>query len=254
MTDNENGVVIGATKRTFDILQYIQEQGAGTVADVAREFDLANSTVHGYFTTLEHIGYLQKDENGYRLSNRFLGLGESARMETTIFEYARDEIDRLAGSLGQHANLMIEENGELIILYKSKGENAVKLDTYPGVVLPIHATAAGKAILAHIDHQQREEIIDNIEFDSITEGTVDDRAELETELETIREQGYAIDDQERLENIRCVAAPILQEDTVVASISVSGPITRFQGSLFTDELPTQVQDAANVIEFNMKYD
>jgi DNA-binding IclR family transcriptional regulator len=73
------------------------------------------------------------------------------------------------------------------------------------------------------------------------------------ELDTVRDRGHALDDEENLAGLRCVAAPVVDSGTVVGSVSVSGPSSRIRGELFREELPEMVESASNVIELNSKY-
>uniref|UniRef100_UPI003EBCF134 IclR family transcriptional regulator domain-containing protein n=1 Tax=Halarchaeum sp. P4 TaxID=3421639 RepID=UPI003EBCF134 len=84
--------------------------------------------------------------------------------------------------------------------------------------------------------------------------TITDEEELFAELERTRERGYAIDDEERLRGLRCVAAPILSnEDRVLGAVSIAGPTNRLQGELFEEELPERLLETVNVIELNVTY-
>ena len=97
-------------------------------------------------------------------------------------------------------------------------------------------------------------IIDRYGITAITEITITDRAELHNEIETIRERGYATDEGERVEGMRCVAASITDsEDDPLGAISVSGPKNRIQGDRFHEEIPSKVLRAANVIEVNITF-
>lgn len=246
-------VPIGATRRTFEILEHVKRSGPTGVSAIAAELDIPTSTANDYLQSLRQLGYLQQTSEGYRLGLRFLDLGESARRDRTIYEVATEEVDRLAKQTGEHANLMIEEGGRGIFVYKSTGENAVTVDTYPGMVVPLHTTALGKTILAHSERERVEEIVERHGLDGVTENTITSPEALEESLDRIRSQGFARDDEERIEGMRCVAAPIVYKGEVVAAVSASGPVTRFQGEEFDETLPMQVQSAANVIEVNMSH-
>nr|WP_246084522.1 IclR family transcriptional regulator C-terminal domain-containing protein [Salinadaptatus halalkaliphilus] len=80
-----------------------------------------------------------------------------------------------------------------------------------------------------------------------------DRAELYAELEEIRERGYAVDDEERIRGLRCVAVPVMRDDEVLGGLSVSGPTQRFDHNGFIEELADLLQNTARVIEINAKY-
>lgn len=151
------------------------------------------------------------------------------------------------------ANLLVEEHGRGVFLYRAKGADAVHMDTHAGKRVPLHTTGFGKSILAHLPAKRVETILDRHGLPSVTSGTITDRAALYEELETVRERGYAYDDEERLEGLRCVAAPIVVNETVLGAVSVSGPKSRMQRDWYTDELPSLVMSAANVIEINSTY-
>jgi DNA-binding IclR family transcriptional regulator len=121
------------------------------------------------------------------------------------------------------------------------------------MVVPLHTTALGKAIMAHMDEDAVHEIVDTHGLSAVTEQTISTEESLFEALETIREQGYARDDEERVKGMRCIAAPIIFESEVVGAVSASGPVTRFQGGEFREVLPNQVKSAANVIEVNMTH-
>lgn len=246
-------VPIGATRRTFEIIQHVKQFGPTGVSAVADNLDMPTSTANDYLQSLRQLGYLQQTADGYRLGLRFLDLGESARRDRTIYQVATDEVDRLAKQTGEHANLMIEEGGRGIFVYKATGENAVTVDTYPGMVVPLHTTALGKTILAHTERERVDEIVERHGLTGVTENTITSRDALEESLERIRDDGFARDDEERIEGMRCIAAPIVDDGGVVAAVSASGPVTRFQGEEFEETLPMQVQSAANVIEVNMSH-
>jgi len=150
--------------------------------------------------------------------------------------------------------MMIEEHGRGVFLYKVRGSKAVQLDTHAGKRVPLQTTAMGKTILAYQPRDEVEEIFDRHGLPQITEHTITDREELFDVLAEIRERGYAYDDEERVNGMRCVAAPITDGDNrAIAAISVSGPKSRLSGDSFTDELPDTVLRSTNVIEVNLAY-
>lgn len=244
---------IGSTKRTFDVVETVQQLGTARVSEVADERDLPESTAHAYLRSLVELGYLVRDDQKYRLSLKFLHVGGSARRDRSIFDVGRPTVDRLADETGERANLMVEENGEGIYVYKAMGESGVKLDTFPGTILPLHTTALGKAILAHLPDERIAELVDDRPLEKVTENTITSPDQLRSELESIRERGYAMDDEELNEGMRCVAAPILVDEAVLGAVSASGPVGRVHGSRFEEELPNQVRSAANVIKVNLKH-
>jgi len=249
----QTDIPVKATRVSFEVVEALRTLDGAGVSEIASHLGLPKSTVHDHLRTLEELALVVNEDGAYRVGARFLEFGGYARKRMKVFEVAKPEIKKLAEQTGEHSNLMIEEHGMGIFLYKAEGDNAVKLDTYNGYRVHLQTTALGKAMLAHMPEERVHEILDRHGLPQITERTVTDREKLFEEFEEIREQGYANDFEERVRGMRCVAAPILQDGTVLGAISVSGPKSRMQGERFDEEIPRQVLRIANVIEVNMTH-
>lgn len=249
-TDN----TVNSVERTFRVVRGLQELDGAGVTALAAHLELPKSTVHNYLNTLAREDYVVKDGEEYRVGLRFLEHGAYARNQQNIFEIARPELDRLADETGELVNLLVEEHGMGTYLYRTRGDDAVRVKEHVGNRAHLHGMALGKSILAHLPEARVEEILDTHGLPQTTEATITDREQLAEELEQIREDGVAFDDEERLSGLRCVAAPVLSNDQrVLGAISVSGPSHRFEGERFTEELPQRVLETANVIELNVTY-
>lgn len=247
---------IKTTDTVFDVIESIV-RGNGTVTEIAADLGRSKSTIYAHLLTLEKRGYLIKTGTEYGLGLRFLSLG--GHVQTTgdyrkIYQTAKPEIDDLANETTERAQIMVEEDGQGVYLYQSMGSKGVMTDTHVGTRVYLHTTAVGKAFLAHLPETEVDEIINRHGLPRVTENTITDRDELFAELETIREQGVAFDDGERVRGIQCVAVPIETDDgTVLGSISVSVPNRRITEAQFERELPELVTDAARVIGLNVTY-
>lgn len=251
MAQNERSPIKSANT-TFEIIEtLVQMDGAG-VSELANQLDKPKSTVHDHLRTLLERQYVIKTDDTYHVGTRFLEIGEFARDRMKIYKIAKPEVQNLASKTNEHSNLMVEEQGLGVFLYKDEGADAVELDTHSGMRVPLQTTAMGKAIMAHLPEERVHEILDRHGMPRITEKTITDRDELFEELETIRERNYALDREERVEGMRCVAAPIKVDD-VLSAISVSGPTHRLNNERFEETIPNMVLRAANVIEVNLKY-
>jgi DNA-binding IclR family transcriptional regulator len=247
-------VPVKAAKTTFQIIDALREiEGAG-VSELAERLDKPTSTIHDHLRTLENEEYLVSADGDYYIGTRFLGIGEQARARQKVYDVAREELDGLADETGEHTNLMIEEHGRGIFLYKSRGPDAVQLDTHAGMRVPLQTTALGKSILANRPREETEAILDRHGLPQVTEKTITDRGELFDQLGEIADRGYAYDDEERVRGMRCVATPITdREGRAIAAISVSGPKSRMRGERFEQEIPDMLSRSANVIEVNLTY-
>ncbi|GKZ15194.1 IclR family transcriptional regulator [Haladaptatus sp. T7] len=248
-----NRVRVKSTATTFDVIDSLKELDHPGLTEVAEFLGVPKSTAHDYLSTLIELDFVVKEPEGYRLGARFLEYGGYARESMKVYRVARPVVNRLAEETGEHANLMIEEHGLGIFLYKAKGDDAVNLDTHPGMRVPLQTTALGKTILAHLPEDEVRRIVNEHGLPAVTEKTITDRGALFDELEGIRERGYATDDEERVEGMRCIAAPVVNQNDVIAAVSVSGPMSRMHDERFENDVPRRVLSAANVIEVNMTY-
>lgn len=250
----QGGATIQATRTTLEIADALRRLGQAGVSKIADHQNLPVSTVHDHLRTLEEYNYVIKEGNSYRIGTRFLELGGYARSQMPIYQTAAPEIRELAQETGEHANLMIEEQGKGVFLYKVKGRDAVQLDTYAGMRVYLHTTAAGKAMLAYMSEERVQRILDISGLPKVNENTVTDRGKFLEELREIRDVGYAIDNGERVKGVCCVGAPIVGKNgNVLGGVSVSGPWSRIQNDRLHDELPDKVLRTANIIEVNLKY-
>jgi DNA-binding IclR family transcriptional regulator len=245
---------VKTTKRSLDIIEALREMDGARLTQLADRLELPNSTVHSHLSTLVERDYVLKDGDIYRVSLRFLELGEHARTRRKIYERATPEVDELAAETGQVANLLVEESGWGVYLYSARGQNAVPLDIYPGKHVHLHATALGKAILAHLPESRVEDIVARRDLPARTDNTITDRETLFDELEEVRERGFAVDDEERVAGMRCVGTAVKSESgNVIGAISVSGPTSALTGEHLTETVPEHLFSAANVIELKVAY-
>jgi len=245
---------VKAAATSFEIIEALRRLDGAGVAELSDELDMPKSTVHDHLRTLTDLQYLVNRDGTYYVGARFLELGGYVRNERKLYQIAAPEIKKLADKTGEHANLMIEEHGKGVFLYKAKGEDAVQLDTHVGMRVDLHTTAMGKAILSKLSEERVDAIIDRHGLPAVTEKTITDEAELKDELTAIERRGYAVDDEERVAGMRCVAAPICDADEdPIGAISISGPSNRFDDETFEEEIPKHVLSTANVVEVNMTY-
>jgi len=254
MVNHQNKPTVKTAQTTLEILEALKRQNGATVTELTGIFDLSKSSVHNYLNTLERDGYVTNEGNTYHVGLRLLSLGGYARHGEQIYDIAKDEVREIADETGELVNLLVEEHGRGIYVYRAHGENAVMTDSYIGQRVYLHNTALGNAILAYLPRDRVNEILDQHGMPATTENTITNRDDLFAQLERIREEGVAFDEEARLKGLRCVAVPIVNNnDTVEGAISVSGPASRFEGEWFREELPEKLERVANVIELNITY-
>lgn len=252
MTDNaRSNRRINAAENTFVIINYIRDHGEATLGELTAELGLTKSTVHTYLMTMIEQGYIQKQENTYSLSLKFLDLGEAVRRNTGIIDIVRESLQNIVEQTDGIAWFIVEESKQAVFVEKAMGDDAVQPYGYVGKRTTFHDIAGGKAILAHLPKESIEEILNNRGLIRRTDQTIIDREELFDNLETIRDRGYSINDGENLEGWRAVASPIIHDGEVLGSIAASGPAHQLRGEWFTDQIPDIVLDATNEIQLQI---
>lgn len=250
MTDDPPENLVKSTQRSFAIVEALRELDGARLTDLALEVELPNSTVHNHLATLIDAGYVVCEDNTYRLTHRFLDHGEYTRSRRKLYSAGRPEIDELAATTGEIASLLVEERGLGVFLYSARGDDAVPLDIQVGKHVHMHTTALGKCILAGLPDERVDEISSTHGLPACTENTITDPEELRDELDVIREQGFARDDEERVKGVTCIAAPVKAETgKILGAISVSGPVHTLDDTAIIEAL----QSATNVVELKLVY-
>ena len=252
MTENATPRTLSTTRTSFEIIELLKERGGGRVTELASELDLAASTVHSHLTTLMEAGYLSKEGDVYHLSLSFLELGEHVRTRKEPYVVAESYTEQLAAETACRAVLAVEEHGRGVYMYTFSGEHAVWTYSTVGKRFPLHATAAGKAILSRLPEARVDAIIDEFGLAAETDNTITDRATLHEELATIDERGYAYNHEEQLDGVKAVGVPVDGPDgRVIGAFSVASPANRMTGEWFETELPEIVLATANEFELEI---
>ena len=244
---------VRTTEKSLRLISQLQEQNGSRIYELEEELDMTKGAIHNHLSTLREQGFVNKIGDEYHLGLQFLTLGGQVRSNYPVYKFGRQKVNQLANDTGMLANLLTEENGRGVYLYQSKGEYAVSLDTHVGYRLRLHNIAIGKAILAHLPRERVEEIIDTWGLPKATESTITEPSVLFDELETIREQGFATDHEERTEGLACIASPILLDDEILGAISISAPTRRLGTEGFNDEIVGEVESTANELSLDIKY-
>lgn len=246
------GTTVASVERSYEIVHTLQEQGGARIQEIADHLDLAPSTVHKHLVTLEKMGYATKEGNQYQLGMRFLTVGGHIRNRSKGYRLAIELVSRLVEEVDERAQFVVEDGGRGIYLHTESSQHAVQIDRHIGKRRYLHASAAGKAILAHLPEQRVEEIIDRWGLPAETPATITNRNKLYDELEQVRSAGIAFNDGESIKGLRAVGAPVITpSNTVLGAFSVSGPAHRLKGELYHQNLPDLILGFANELELNL---
>jgi len=217
--------------RTIAVLQAVADSERDlAAAEIARQLRLHKSTVHRLLVVLEHYRLIKKGPEGtYRLGTRLIEFGESAIARLRLSEHAQPFLRELANQTGEGAHVTILSGAEMLSIAHVEGRWSLQSLARTGQRTQIHCTAAGKAVLAYLSTEACNEVIARLQFVRKTPRTIVKPSAYKMELMRVRETGYAVDDEEFEEGLRCVGAPVFDHrGHVVASVSTAAPVFRLR--------------------------
>lgn len=216
--------------RALDILEVLCAHNRPvTLAELSKLLGVHKSTVHRLLTVLEDRRFVEKSlENGkYHLGLKLFELGNRAVAQLDLRERARPHLERLVFVTGETAHLCILDRGEVLYLEKVESSRTMRVPSIVGQRYPAHCGAAGKTLLAYLSQNQLDDLVKKRGLQPYTPKTITTVAQLSDELERIRDRGFAVDDEEYEEGLRCIGAPVKDySGKVIASISIAGPAFR----------------------------
>lgn len=223
--------------RAINILEFISQQGTGEAGlpELSAAMGLHKTTTHRIAHALESRGLLRRgrDSNRYRLGLRLYDLGCQALDYVNICDEARPLMARVAHEVGETSHLALLDRTEVLYIERVEAQRSFSMGSKLGTRNPVYCTSLGKAILANMPETEADQILSSCRMEARTRNTITNVAALKRELRSIRERGYAIDNEEIEDGIRCIAAPILDgSNRAIAAVSVSGPSSRIAPARF----------------------
>lgn len=225
-------------ERALKIFEHLCDMpGGATLTDVATALDFPKNSVFRILSTLHAYDYVVRDEHTqhFRLNGKLLGLGYRGTGADQLVEVAGDILRALRDDSGETALIgrLIDRNG--IVLAQALSRQPVKVAVDPGTRFPLHTAVPAKAIIAFLQDDACEELLNTMHFARFTKRTVRGVAAFRKVLSAVRAQGYACDWGEEVDGINCVGAPVFDHTgTPVASIWISGPDTRLKHERFDE--------------------
>lgn len=219
------------------------------LGELARRVKLHKSTVHRLTVVLERHGYIERDaiSGNYRLGSKLFELGMRAVAKVEIAVVARPLLQQLVTTTGETAHVGVLRGAELVSLANVETTWQVRSPATVGCRSAAHTTASGKAILAFTPSWAVDHFLSTTVLKAFTRNTITTAAQFRAALEEARAKGYAVDDEEFEEGLRCVAAPVRDHsEQVIASIGIAGPASRLTLDRMK-KVSSQVIEAANLL-------
>ena len=242
--------------RAFCIIEALAKDNGQPkgILEICHLTNLTKATVHRLINTLVDIGYAEKDFNGKDcLGLKLTTLSGVILNNLQVANVAKHELDLLAKKSQLTAHLGILDNNDLLYVVKANSNQSIQTSSYVGQRSFVHSTSLGKAICAHLPVETVKHILNEKGMPPFTEKTIDTVDHYLAELKSVRQNGYAVDNEENEKYIRCVAAPVFDHTgNIIASISVSGLIIHITDDNFCD-LAEEVKRVAKQISRKMGY-
>jgi len=218
---------VQSVARAASLLELIADAGATGlgVTEMAQQLGVAKSTALSLARTLSAAGLLRTLDVGarYGLGLNLLRLGDLVGQQTSIGEIGMPALRDLSSATGMTSRLAMNENGYPVFLERVDGGGSIRFHAPLGQREEPHCTAAGKAILAQMDNERVQELISEAGMKIHTPKTLRSIDELISDLESVRREGFAIDDEEEADGVFCAGAPFFDhQGRCVGALSVTG--------------------------------
>ncbi len=219
---------IRSLDKAVDIIEMLAAAPRGlSVREIAKALGFNASTTHHLVSTLRGRGFVDQDPEtrAYRLGYRLVSLVNEFVSEADIYAIGAGPIRELRDRSGDTAYLTVLQDREIFVVFEATGVNPVQTrrPRPPGQSC-LHGIASGKTLLAYLPDERRAPLLTSVSLARFTPHTITTPHELEMELAAIRAQGYALDREEWLVGLACVAAPVFDRNgACVATASVAYP-------------------------------
>lgn len=251
---NQHASRVKTTETSLEIVDVLFRDGPATRDHLEERLGLTTSTLHRHLATLREQGYVVDEAGTYSLGFKFLTIGGYLRRQVPAYQMIKRKVDDLAEQTDERAQFIVREGSDRIYLYTEIGDNPVQTGAHTGRRGPIHASAAGKSILATLSEAECERLLEPSELEKTGPNTITDVDVLRDNLAEIRERGYAINREESTAGVHAIGASVTgNEGDIIGAISISGPATRLKTQRIENELPDLVLAATNELQLHIEH-
>lgn len=236
-----------SVKKAFKILSAISDASNGLgISDLSKKLKIGKSTVHGITMALEEMGVLVRDPlyKRYTVGYSLLELCRAAYSKIELKDLARKPMEKLVEKVGETVFLGVLNGDHITIVDVAESRNEMKITSPPGTRLPLFAGAAGRVLLSQIKEEKAKQIIQKKGLVRYTLKTVIDQRQFHREIEKVKEQGYAVDDEEYIAGVRAVAAPLIFASSPPAALWVVG----FTSTMDDHKMKTVIREIRETVQ------
>ena len=260
LPEKRPGNLIQTIERVSLILDRVGQNPQGvSIKELSSELNLPKGTIHRILSSLSYFGYIRQDAatKNYSLGLKLIELASLLSGQLDLRRVAEPTLRELAEKTGETAYMVVLDGSEVVYIEKIESQQltgGLKMASKVGSRNPLHSCAVGKTLLSFFPEQELDRLIRKKGLSRRTVNTITEPERLKEQLKVVRAQGYALDDEENEEGIRCLAAPVFDEKGgPVAAISVSGPAFRVTKKVLQQVLRKEVTEAAREISRKMGF-
>lgn len=247
----KNDYNINSLIKSIKVFEYLLENNEMSILELSNLSSIGKSTIHRILGTFKAMGYVDqnKENNKYYATLKIFELGNKVANRIPLRKIVRPYIEQLYEKCHETVNFAIIDKNEMVFLDKIVTEEPLRIELEIGRRAPAYCSALGKAILAF----KSDADVSSFSFKKITRNTIDSQYKFKKELEDIREKGYAIDNEEYIEGLVCLAVPIKDQlNKSIGAISIATPVVRLseeKKQLFINMLQETVSRIMNHINY-----
>ena len=243
----KSSYMIKSVVNALDLLEELSSEGRELgVTELSRRLNLHKNNVFRLLATLESRGYVEqnKETENYRLGLKSLELGQNYLRQMSLIKQVRPILEELVSRCNENAGLGVVRQQWVVYLDVVEAKRMVRVACRAGWRLPVYASAIGKVQLAFKSESEIEKSVNWDEMRAFTPNTITGREAFLKHLEEVRERGYAVDNEEYEEGVKCVAVPVRDYTRrVVAGISVQAPVFRLPPERIEEEIVPILKEA-----------
>jgi IclR family acetate operon transcriptional repressor len=244
-----NDYIVKPVYKALQVLLCLgEERREMALSEICHHVGMPKTTTFRYLQTLSACGFVTHDSNTdlYRLGLRIWALGQMAREPLQLRELALPAMRELRDRFNETVNLGVLDGREIVYLDMVESRRSLRMQAQLGGRDPVYTTALGKAMLAFLPEERWVEHLP-ARLAPRTGASFNSISALRDELRRTRERGYGLDDGENEEGVRCIGAPIFdQENRVIAAVSLSAPAARMSERIFAEAATAVIQTAAAI--------
>lgn len=252
--------LVQTIERVSTIFDVMAKSAQGiSLKELSAKVGLPKGTTHRLLTSLAYFGYVRQasESKNYRLGFKLVELGNRLLDHLDLRAQARPFLINLCKKTKETVHLVILDKNEALYVDKVVSDEkpgGLQMVSRVGLRVPVHCSSVGKVFLAQYSDQEFERFVQEKGLEKRTENTITNTEKLKHHLKEIYRQGYAVDDEENEKGIRCVGAPIFnQQGQVIAAVSISGPTVRISKKIIQETMKNEVMKTASDISREIGY-